>query len=82
MKKVLTAIAVTLVSIAASAQSAHCKGITKTGQPCHSIMVNKATGYCRMHDPAALHCSFIKKDGTQCKMVIKQGESLCRFHKA
>lgn len=77
MKQIIT-IVLLLITAMASAQAIQCKGKTKAGQPCKSIMVSKQTGYCRMHNPAAKHCPFVKKGGKQCGMVTDG--SLCRFH--
>jgi hypothetical protein len=54
-----------------------CKGITKAGTPCKSVIVSKA-GYCRIHNPDAKHCPHVVK-GKQCGMITDG--SKCRFHK-
>ena len=79
MKKIL--IACVLLTTLAQAQTRHCKGVTSKGVPCKSIMVMK-DGYCRAHSPSAIHCTYIKKNGERCKMVLKTGEgTLCKFHR-
>lgn len=77
MKHTITLVLL-LITAGVSAQRITCKGTTKSGQPCKSIMVSKETGYCRSHNPAAKHCPFVKKDGSHCKMVTDG--SICRFH--
>jgi hypothetical protein len=62
-----------LITVALKAQ---CKGTTKAGKPCRSAFVNKTTGYCRLHDPKAIHCAH-----TGCHMIVKAQGSYCRFHK-
>lgn len=53
-----------------------CKGITKKGEPCKSTFVNKQTGYCRQHDPKAIHCL---KPG--CGNIVKEQNTYCKWHK-
>jgi len=56
-----------------------CMGITKAGNAC-KMKVDKPGGYCRFHNPNAIHCAGTKKDGTPCKMqVTKQGD-YCHYH--
>ena len=54
-----------------------CKGVSKkTGLPCRSTFVKKATGYCRMHDPNTPNC---QKKG--CGNKVKTEGEYCRSHK-
>ena len=69
------------IALTAEAQtSKSCSGVTVKGTACMSIMIVKGTEFCRLHQPDAEHCKFIKRDKSQCKMVIKKGATYCRFH--
>ena len=48
-------IAALFLSVSATAQPP-CKGTTKAGQPCKSIIVNKESGYCNAHNPNRAKC--------------------------
>jgi hypothetical protein len=72
-------IAALFVSLYATAQPP-CKGTTKAGQPCKSIIVNKETGYCNAHNPNRLKCEAKNSKGEQCGMPPIKGEHLCRVH--
>lgn len=78
MKKLIT-IAILLLSITANAQTT-CKGITKKGEPCKSTFLVKGTGYCRSHNPMAIHCAHMNGNKQCGNVVTKQGD-LCRSHK-
>lgn len=54
-----------------------CKGVTKKGDPCKSVIVNKE-GYCRLHDPSAKRCPHVSDKGKPCGNIT--GGKLCRFH--
>lgn len=79
MKKLLFISALAL-SIGAMAQNKPCKGTTKAGNPCKSVMVSK-TGFCRSHDPNAIKCAAINASGKPCGMTVKVNGEKCRFHK-
>lgn len=56
-----------------------CKGTTKKKEQCKkSATVGE---YCRLHDPNALKCSFIKKNKERCAMVVSKKDELCHHHK-
>lgn len=78
MKKFIALLIILLPLFSLAGEPVHCKGVTKAGQPCKSIMVNKTTGYCRAHDPNAHRCGAPTTSGKPCQMVTKEG--LCRFH--
>jgi hypothetical protein len=78
MKKALLITAL-LFSITLTAQEKKCKGTTKAGQPCKSIMVSKS-GYCRAHDPNAIHCAGTTASGKPCGMIVKSKGEKCRIH--
>lgn len=78
LKKFIALLIIMLPLFALAGEPVKCKGTTKAGAPCKSIMVNKATGYCRAHDPSAHRCGAPTSTGKPCQMVTKEG--LCRFH--
>lgn len=80
MKRMIVSILLLAVSAVAQVPK-HCAGLTKKGEPCKSTFVVKGTEYCRLHQPSAIHCAFIKPDGTTCKMIVKLSGEMCRFHK-
>ena len=67
-----------LSATTAHAEPIKCKGTRADNQPCKSTIVSKQTGYCNAHNPSAKHCTFVKKDGQRCRVVVKT--ELCRFH--
>jgi hypothetical protein len=57
-----------------------CKGTTKKGQPCKSVIVSKKTGYCNSHNPNAVKCSSLTSSKKPCGMTVKAAGLKCRFH--
>jgi len=74
-------IAALFLSISATAQPL-CKGTTKAGQPCKSIIVNKESGYCNAHNPNRAKCESKNAKGGQCGMPPLKGQHYCRMHNA
>jgi hypothetical protein len=75
MKKILC-LSIALCALTTLSAQTNCKGVSKkTGDSCRSAFVSKKTGYCRIHDPASIHCA---KDG--CGMIVKEKGQLCRVH--
>jgi len=68
-----------LSGMIASAQD-HCKGVTKKGEPCKSVIGLK-NGYCRVHDPATPRCGAKTAAGKPCRMPVDKLGDRCRFHK-
>ena len=79
--KNLLFIAALFLSVTATAQPP-CKGTTKAGQPCKSIIVNKESGYCNAHNPSRAKCESKNAKGGQCGMPPLKGQHYCRMHSA
>jgi len=79
MKKSIVLLAFSVLSLASVAAIVPCKGKTKAGQPCKSVMVSKATGYCHSHSPNSVKCGAATAKGG-CAMIVKVSGSKCRFH--
>jgi hypothetical protein len=79
MKHLLLLLTIITLSISSYA-STPCKGTTKTGKPCKSIIVDSKTGYCNAHNPNRVHCSGKTKAGKNCMMVVLKGSTVCRLH--
>ena len=80
MKHLLLLLTVITLSISSYAQRTPCKGTTKAGKPCKSIIVDSKTGYCNAHNPNRVHCSGKTKAGKPCMMVVGKDSSTCRLH--
>ena len=74
-------IAALFLSVSATAQPP-CKGTTKAGQPCKSIIISKETGYCNAHNPNRAKCESRNAKGGQCGMPPLKGQHFCRMHNA
>jgi hypothetical protein len=57
-----------------------CKGTTKSGKPCTSVIVSKKTGFCNAHNPNRPKCSAKNVKGEPCGMVPLKDTNLCRMH--
>lgn len=57
-----------------------CKGTTKTGKPCQSVIVSKETGYCNAHDPNREKCHSLNAQGKPCGMIPLKDGQFCRVH--
>lgn len=82
MKKLFSLLLVVSFSLSSYSQTkTPCKGKTKAGAACKSVMVNKATGYCFSHDPITAKCGTLTTSGKPCQVPVKVKGSKCRFHK-
>jgi RNA polymerase subunit RPABC4/transcription elongation factor Spt4 len=79
MKHLLLLLTIITLSISSYA-STPCKGTTKAGVACKSIIVDSKTGYCNAHNPNRVHCSGKTKAGKNCMMVVLKGSTVCRLH--
>lgn len=79
MKHLLLLLTICTLSISSYAGTP-CKGTTKAGKPCKSIIVDSKTGYCNAHNPNRVHCSAKTKAGNQCKMTVGKDSTVCRIH--
>ena len=81
MKKLLFGLML-LVTVSANAQTTpQCKGKTKSGVACKSVIVSKETGYCNAHNPNRVKCTGKTTSGKPCQMVVLKDQKVCRFHK-
>lgn len=80
MKKVLLMVLILVITLGGYAQTRPvCKGVTTKKQACKSTIV-LPSGYCRVHNPNAVYCGFIKKDKKPCKMVVTSPNQRCKHH--
>lgn len=83
MKK-LAFILYTLLTVAVvyaqDKQPLKCKGTTKSGKACTSVIVSKKTGFCNAHNPDRAKCSAKNVKGEACGMVPLKDSSVCRIH--
>jgi hypothetical protein len=80
MKHLLLLLTVITLSISSYAKPTPCKGTTKAGVACKSIIVDSKTGYCNAHNPNRVHCSGKTKAGKACMMTVSKGSTTCRLH--
>lgn len=80
MKKLLFGLML-LATVSANAQTVPCKGKTKSGVACKSVIVSKETGYCNAHNPNRVKCTGKTTSGKPCQMVVLKDQTVCRFHK-
>lgn len=80
MKQILLAL-ILLVTVSGFAQTTPCKGKSKSGKPCRSVIVSKETGYCNAHNPNRVKCTGKTTTGKPCQMVCLKDQTVCRFHK-
>lgn len=79
--KQLALIICTLLTVVVYGQTElRCKGVTKSGKPCTSVIVNKKTGFCNAHNPNRPKCSAKNVKGEPCGMLPIKGTILCRMH--
>jgi len=79
MKQLLLILSVVFISLSALANTP-CKGVTKAGKPCKSVIVDAKTGYCNAHNPNKVHCTGKTANGKPCNMSVMKGATACRFH--
>lgn len=82
-KQILLALML-LVTVSGFAQTSTpnmCKGKTKVGTPCRSVIVSKETGYCNAHNPSRVKCKGKTTSGKPCQMVCLKDQAVCRLHK-
>lgn len=79
MRKIITAVLL-LVAVSSYAQTTPCKGKTKSGKACSSVIVSKQTGYCNAHNPNRVKCTGKTTSGKPCQMVVLKESNVCRFH--
>jgi len=80
IKNILLALML-LVTVSGFAQTAPCKGKTKSGTTCKSVIVDKKTGYCNAHNPNRVKCTGKTTSGKPCQIVCLKDKTVCRFHK-
>lgn len=79
MKKLFTIISLFVVMTAQAQTVDKCKALTKAGKPCRNTAV--INGYCRLHNPLAFRCGYLKADKKPCMNRVKTEGDRCRFHK-
>ena len=80
LKTILLVVVMALTAPTMAQDKTPCKGITKKNEPCKaSAMAN--TGYCRFHDPNAVHCGAPTAKKQPCKMVVAAVGAKCWRHK-
>lgn len=80
MKKILVIIMLLAAGAVSAQERPTCKGKTKSGNACKSVIVSKKTGYCNAHDPNREKCSAKNSTGKPCGMVPLKNSDKCRFH--
>lgn len=79
MKKLVLILSVVFISLSALANTP-CKGVTKAGKPCASVIVDSKTGYCNAHNPNRVKCTGITTAGKPCNMIVMKESKTCRIH--
>lgn len=69
-----------LVASVSYAQTTPCKGKTKSGAACKSVIVSKSTGFCNAHNPNRTKCAGKTTAGKPCQMVCLKDTNVCRMH--
>lgn len=69
-----------LTTLIASGQESKCKGTTKKGEPCHSVIGIK-DGYCEAHNPNVIRCGANTSQKKPCRNKVAKVGDKCRFHK-
>lgn len=78
-KSVIIAVLMLVASVSL-AQTTPCKGKTKSGAPCKSVIVDKKIGFCNAHNPNRVKCTGKTSTGKPCQMVCLKDKSVCRIH--